>query len=105
MGRSRTCDPIILLTFLISALPYVEMSRWFLFNVMCDYFILTAGILHDDLKLFLETNMPKSKKKVLSMLGVADSKIAGAISEEFGFSCLHTDAVPEIIRGDLSLMV
>ncbi len=43
--------------------------------------------------------MPKSKKKQKSLLGLADSKLAGAITEDMGFSCMHTGVVPEITRG------
>ncbi len=65
--------------------------------------VLVAGIIHDDLRLFLETNCPKSTKKQKSILGVGDAKIAGTITEEMGINCMHTDVVPEIIRGKLFL--
>ena len=58
-----------------------------------------SGVIHEDLRLFLETHIPKSGKKKKSILGVSDSKIAAPISEELGLSCQHTGVVPEIIRG------
>lgn len=65
--------------------------------------VLYLGLLHDDLKLFVETNVPKpAKKKEKVTLGVADAKIGAAISEELGVNCLHTGVVPEVIRGQNS---
>lgn len=61
-------------------------------------YILVKGILHDDLKVLLETNV-KSSKKDKVILGVSDSKLSASINEELGLSCQHTGVVPEIIRG------
>ena len=58
-----------------------------------------AGVLHEDLRLFIETNVPKSTKKQKSQLGVGDTKIAASISEELGMACPSTGVVAEIIRG------
>ncbi|XP_054720532.1 nucleolar protein 56-like [Uloborus diversus] len=60
---------------------------------------ISEGILHPQLQVFLENNVPKSKKKRPITLGVADSKIAAAITESLGFSCLISGVVPEILRG------
>ena len=60
-------------------------------------------MLHEDLRLFVETNIPKSKKKHKVTLGVCDAKIGAAISEELGVSCQHTGVVPEIVRGIVTL--
>ena len=57
-----------------------------------------SGIVHDDLKLFLQSNV-KSTKKSKVILGVSDSKLGASINEELGLSCQHTGVVPEIIRG------
>ena len=54
------------------------------------------------MKIFLDTNVPRSKKKQRSVLGISDAKIGGAIAEELGLSCQHTDIVPEIMRGNLT---
>ena len=54
----------------------------------------------DDLKLFLETNMPESSKKRKKItLGVADGKIGSSIQEEFGIPCQTGGVFVEIARG------
>ncbi|PIO23675.1 hypothetical protein AB205_0105220, partial [Aquarana catesbeiana] len=58
---------------------------------------ISEGVLHEDLKLLLETHMPAKKKKAL--LGVSDGKIGAAIFEELNIKCDTTGVVPEIIRG------
>jgi len=58
---------------------------------------VSEGIVHEDLQLFLETNLPKKKKKFT--LGVGDAKLGATIQESFGYSCLHVGIVPEILRG------
>ncbi|NXK00264.1 NOP56 protein, partial [Corythaixoides concolor] len=55
------------------------------------------GLLHEDLRLLLETALPARKKKAL--LGVADAKIGAAILEELGFQCQTGGVVAEILRG------
>ena len=68
-------------------------------NFVSDLFLGLVGLMHEDLHLFLETNVPKSSKKQKSLLGVGDQKLAGVISETLSVSCLHSGVVPEIIRG------
>ncbi|KAM4053201.1 nucleolar protein 56 isoform 2-T2 [Anomaloglossus baeobatrachus] len=58
---------------------------------------ISEGLLHEDLKLFLETNVPGKKKKAL--LGVGDAKIGAAIQEELKITCQTGGVVAEIIRG------
>lgn len=59
---------------------------------------VSEGLVHADLLNFLESNLPKKKKKIL--LGVADSKIGASICENIpGLKCTFTGVVPEIIRG------
>lgn len=60
---------------------------------------LAEGTLPQDLSVFLENNLPASKKKSVVVLGVADPKLGSAIQESLGVQCSHTDAVPEILRG------
>lgn len=61
---------------------------------------LIDGQLPEDLKLFLEENLPsKEKKRAKITIGVSDSRIGSAITEEFNVTCSFTDVVPEIIRG------
>lgn len=70
-------------------------------NALDNLNAISEGILHDDLKLFLDTNLPKSssKKEAKVQLGVADSKISSALGEALNITCTHVGAVPEIIRG------
>ncbi|XP_015903844.2 nucleolar protein 56 [Parasteatoda tepidariorum] len=56
---------------------------------------MSEGILHPELKEFLEESVPKKKK---SIVGVADPKLAVSISE-LGFNISADTAVQEIIRG------
>ncbi|XP_045430141.1 nucleolar protein 56 isoform X2 [Pipistrellus kuhlii] len=58
---------------------------------------VSEGIVHEDLRLFLETYLPTKKKKVL--LGVGDPKIGAAIQEELGYSCQTGGVIAEILRG------
>ncbi|XP_072262868.1 nucleolar protein 56 [Pyxicephalus adspersus] len=58
---------------------------------------ISEGILHEDLKLFLETHMPAKKKKAL--LGVGDAKIGAAILEELKINCQTGGVIAEIVRG------
>nr|XP_028600399.1 nucleolar protein 56 [Podarcis muralis] len=58
---------------------------------------ISEGILHEDLRLLLETNLPAKKKKVV--VGVSDAKIGAAIQEELGFQCQAGGVVAEITRG------
>ncbi|XP_035231565.1 nucleolar protein 56-like isoform X2 [Stegodyphus dumicola] len=61
---------------------------------------LMNGVLSSDLQLFLENNVPKSKKsKQPIVLGVQDPKLATAISETLGIKCTTSIAVLEISRG------
>lgn len=62
-------------------------------------FYCNLGIVHDDLKLFLQSNV-KSGKKDKVTLGVSDSKLGASINEELSLSVQTTGVVPEIIRGE-----
>lgn len=68
-------------------------------NALDNVNSISEGLVHEDLQVFLETNVPKSSKKAKVVLGVSDSRIGGAIQELLGISCQHTEPVPEIIRG------
>jgi len=61
-------------------------------NINC----VSEGIVSDDLKLFLETNMPK---KGGAVLGVSDAKLSASINDALGIKCSHIGVVPEVIRG------
>lgn len=56
-------------------------------------------MVHTDLKLFLDTNLPIGGKKK-AMLGVGDAKIGGALQEELGLSIQTGGVVSEILRGE-----
>lgn len=59
---------------------------------------ISEGVVHADLKLFLETNLPQAGKKK-AMLGVSDAKIGAALQEELGLSIQTGGVVLEILRG------
>ena len=59
----------------------------------------TLGIIHDDLKTFLEANIPTGKKKSKVLLGVADPKLGAAIQESVDIQCESGGLVVEVLRG------
>ncbi|XP_018615463.1 nucleolar protein 56 [Scleropages formosus] len=60
---------------------------------------ISEGVVHEDLKLFLETNLPPGGKKKKVILGVADAKIGASLQEELGLSCQTGGVVAELLRG------
>jgi len=58
---------------------------------------VSEGLCSDQLKFFLQSNMPKKVKKVT--IGVLDAKLGAAVSEAIGVKVSHIGVVPEIIRG------
>lgn len=63
-----------------------------------------AGVVHADLKLFLETNLPLTGKKKAA-LGVSDAKVGAALQEEFNISIQTGGVVAEISRGEETILV
>jgi len=59
---------------------------------------ITEGLIHPDLKVFLETNVPQGEKGEVT-LGVGDLKLGASVSENMGIPTQHTGVVPEIMRG------
>ncbi|CAL9704262.1 unnamed protein product [Knipowitschia caucasica] len=59
---------------------------------------ISEGLVHADLKLFLDTNVPRPGKKK-PVVGVSDAKIGAALQEEFGMSIQTGGVVVEILRG------
>uniref|UniRef100_A0A8C2IM31 Nucleolar protein 56 n=1 Tax=Cyprinus carpio TaxID=7962 RepID=A0A8C2IM31_CYPCA len=59
---------------------------------------VSEGVVHADLKLFLETNLPSGGKKK-AMLGVSDAKLGAALQEELNLSIQTGGVVAEVIRG------
>lgn len=60
---------------------------------------VSEGILHEDLMTFLETNLPKQKKRKDIILGVSDPKIGTGIQDNLSITCQHMGIVPEVLRG------
>ena len=58
---------------------------------------VSEGVVHDDLKVFLESNLPLEKKSKVA-LGVVDGKLGAAIIEGMGINCITAGSVPEIAR-------
>lgn len=70
-------------------------------NALDNLNSVSEGVLHEDLKLFLDTNIPKpsGKKDNKLQLGVGDFKLSSTINEALSIQCTHVGAVPEILRG------
>ncbi|KAJ8285515.1 hypothetical protein GJAV_G00027690 [Gymnothorax javanicus] len=81
----------------------VKLSAFFPFksaqSALENINAISEGVVHADLKLFLETNLPPAGKKKKNVLGVGDAKIGAALLEELGFSCQTGGVVAEILRG------
>lgn len=58
---------------------------------------VSEGLLTEELKAFLETNLPKKKGK--AQLGVTDPKLGAAINEALTIGVTHVGVVPEVLRG------
>ena len=58
---------------------------------------VSEGLVTNDLKNFVSSNLPKKLKKFV--LGVADAKLGGALADAVGIKVSHIGVVPEIIRG------
>lgn len=62
-------------------------------------FLFFLGVVHEDLKTFLESNVPTGKKKSKVQLGISDSKIGASIQESCDIQCESGPAILEITRG------
>ena len=58
-----------------------------------------SGVVHEDLKSFLQSNVPTGKKKTKVQLGISDPKIGPSIQESCNIQCESGAAVLEITRG------
>ncbi|XP_053797830.1 nucleolar protein 56 [Vidua chalybeata] len=58
---------------------------------------VSEGVLHEDLRLLLDTALPPKRKKVV--LGVGDAKMGAAVLEELGVQCQTGGVVAELMRG------
>ncbi|CAF0886864.1 unnamed protein product [Adineta steineri] len=68
-------------------------------NALDNINAVSEGLVHDDLRTFLDTNLPKEKKRAKMILGVADTRSGSTINELFSITCQHTGVVPELLRG------
>lgn len=68
-------------------------------DMFSKLYCLFEGVIHDDLKVFLESNIPVGKKKSKVTLGVSDPKLGAAIQESCEIFCEAGGIVSEIIRG------
>ncbi|XP_071506783.1 nucleolar protein 56-like [Diadema antillarum] len=69
-------------------------------NALDNINSISEGVMTEDLKLFLDTNLPESSKKRKKItLGVNDAKIGAAIQEELGVPCQTGGTFSEIARG------
>jgi hypothetical protein len=60
---------------------------------------ISEGVVHDDLKMFLLNNYPKTKKKSKNVLGVSDAKLGSSIHELLEIPCQTGGVVNEVLRG------
>lgn len=67
-------------------------------NALENVNAVSEGVLSDDLRLFLATNIAEDKRRKI-LLGVGGIKLAQTINEQLGISVSTTDAIPEIMRG------
>lgn len=59
---------------------------------------ISEGVLHDDLAVFLDTNLPKKDGTVLG-ISAMDPALAQEIRNQLSVTCLGNDVVAEVIRG------
>ena len=76
--------------------PFVSAA-----NALGEINSISDSICSDDLKNFLELNLPKVKdaKKAKFQLGVSDPKLGNSIVESTGVPCVCNDQIGELIRG------
>ncbi|KAK2872447.1 hypothetical protein QQF64_017940 [Cirrhinus molitorella] len=79
----------------------VQLSAFFPFKsaqgALENINAVSEGVVHADLKLFLETNLPSIGRK--TVLGVSDAKMGAALQEELNLSIQTGGVVAEIVRG------
>lgn len=79
---------------MISFLPFQTAE-----NALENINALTEHELTDDLRSFLESNLPKGKKSAKTPLGVIEPTLAQTIQENLDISCRSDDTIKELIRG------
>lgn len=78
---------------MVGFLPYTTAE-----NALDNMNSVTEHEVSDDLKAFLESNLPKSKK-AKNLLGVIEPLLAQAIQENLSIPCKSDDTVRELTRG------
>ncbi|CAM9211119.1 unnamed protein product [Discosporangium mesarthrocarpum] len=68
-------------------------------NALENVNAVSEQIVTDDLKHFLEMNLPKVKKSKSFQLGCIEPNLASAIQDSVGFPCRSDDTIREIMRG------
>eukprot|EP01041_Mallomonas_annulata_P008369 gene8369-17247_t len=68
-------------------------------NALENMNAITEHELTDDLRAFLESNVPKGKKGIKQSLGVVEPLLATAIQENLGIPCRSDDTIREFTRG------
>lgn len=81
-----------------SYLPFTSAE-----NALANINDISEGLMTDELREFLESNLGKAlkggKEKVKFALGVSDPKIGGTVQEATGIPCVSNDLVHELLRG------
>jgi len=70
-------------------------------NALTNINDVSEGIVNEDLRAFLEQNVPRTKpgKEAKAHVGVIEPKIGTAIQDGLGLPCVSNEAVVEVIRG------
>ena len=66
---------------------FCECGLLFSFSYLRVPPLFPAGLVHDDLKMFLLNNIPTGKKKSKVLLGVSDPKLGATIQETLEILC------------------
>ncbi|XP_048365987.1 nucleolar protein 56 [Sphaerodactylus townsendi] len=91
-ASARDLGPFLALVRLVAFAPFRSAQA-----ALDNLHAVSEGLLHEDLRLLLETHLPAKRKKAL--LGVSDAKLGAAIQEELGCPCQTGGVVAEITRG------
>ena len=60
---------------------------------------LGTGKLTEDLTNFIESNVPKLKKKNQAVLAFLDNRIAKEVTDQLSYECRTNDVIFELFRG------
>lgn len=82
------------ITKMIAFLPFDSAE-----DALSNINAITEHEITDDLRAFLDSNVPKGKKSVCQTLGVIEPLLATAIQENLGIPCRSDDTIREFTRG------